>query len=344
LPTTKRIHVLEPFLLERRLVPKVWGGRALQNVLGIQLPAGEAIGEAWELFDRPDGSSRLRGSQVTLRDLVRRDPEAIVGAGVPLGHGRSFPLMLKFLDARDGLSLQVHPDDRGAVRDGDVDGGKNECCLILHVTDDARIVLGTRPGVDREQFLARWQTAEVEQMVHAFRPQVGDLIHIPPGTVHGIGPGVVAFEVQQNSDLTYRFYDWGRGREVHLDRARGAVHVAPAPGGEVGGREPLPDGGVRLITTEHFGVRRYDLTQRAQIATDGRFATVTVVGGAGSLTWRDGDSAREDSAGEDTAGENTTGELAIALGDTVLVPACVASFELEPDGRLDVVVCAPGER
>ncbi|MCK5943774.1 MAG: class I mannose-6-phosphate isomerase, partial [Planctomycetes bacterium] len=115
--------MLEPFLLERRLLPKVWGGRALQDQLGISVPAdGKPIGESWELFDRPDGSSRVRGSTATVAELVRRDPEKLVGRGVPLGHKGSFPLMLKFLDASQGLSLQVHPDDRQAR--GDL--GKNE--------------------------------------------------------------------------------------------------------------------------------------------------------------------------------------------------------------------------
>src|SRR5262245_32639897 len=100
--------LLEPFLLERITLPKVWGGRALADVLGIALPPGVAIGETWELYDRAEGSSRLRGSTATLADLVRENGAALVGAGVPLAYGGRFPLLLKFLDARDRLSVQVH--------------------------------------------------------------------------------------------------------------------------------------------------------------------------------------------------------------------------------------------
>lgn len=324
-PTTKPGHVLVPVLLERRLIPKVWGGRALAGLFGIELPAGTAIGESWELYDRPDGSSRVRGSAQTLAALVRRDPEAVVGRGVRLGHGGSFPLMLKFLDAREGLSLQVHPDDDQARAEHD--SGKDECCVVLHAAPDARIVCGLRRGVDRAEFLARAHTAAVEQMVCAFRPEVGDVIHIPPGTVHGIGPGVVVFEVQQNSDLTYRLYDWGRGREVHVERALGVAQMAPFAGDRpVVAPETLQDGGTLLIATDHFRVRRYLPRRPLELATHGRFVTLTAVAGAARVAW---------------AGA-PMGPLAIAVGDTMLVPACVPAVRIEPDDHLDLLVCDPG--
>lgn len=325
LPTTKPGHVFVPFLLERRLIPKVWGGRALADLFGIELPAGEAIGEAWELYDRPDGSSRIRGSGQTLAALVRRDPDAIVGRGVRLGFGGSFPLMLKFLDAREGLSLQVHPGDDEARAEHD--SGKDECCVVLRAAPDARIVCGLRRGVDRAEFLAKAHTAAVEQMVCAFRPEVGDVIHIPPGTVHGIGPGVVVFEVQQNSDLTYRLYDWGRGREVHVERALGVAQTGPVDDDRpVVAPRPLPDGGTLLIATEHFRVRRYSPRWPLELATHGRFVTVTAVAGAARVGWA-----------------GATGQaLAIAAGDTVLVPACVPAVRIEPDDHVDLLVCDPG--
>ena len=289
------------------------------------LPEGEKVGESWELFDRPDGSSRVRGRDVTLAELVRKDPDAIVGRGVPLGHGGSFPLMLKFLDAHDGLSLQVHPDD--AQASGDC--GKNECCVILDATDDARIVHGVKPGVTRDELMAKLDSPEVEGLLYSFRPEVGDLVHIPPGTPHGIGPGVVAFEVQQNSDLTYRFYDWGRGRDVHVDDARAVVSADAHDERPVRRSTALADGGDLLLATPHFVLRRYDTSRVTKLATEGGYLTVTVVGGAGQLRW--------------TAG-GEQGALALAMGDTAVVPACVAEVVLEPDGRIDAMVCTPGAR
>ena len=319
---------LKPFLFERKLLPKVWGGRALEQVLGLSLPAGEAIGETWELFDRPDGSSRLRGSERTLADLVRDDGERLLGRGVARGHDGRFPLLLKFIDARAVLSVQVHPDDEQAKCEGD--SGKDEAWLVLQAGPQARVIRGLRPGVDEAQFRACAHTAAVEPLLWSFAPLAGDTIHIPPGTVHAMGPDVVVFEVQQNSDVTYRLYDWGRPREVHVEKAlavtrsdSGRVAVADRPVVEP---QKLPDGGVLLLATPHFRLRRYDLQRPFTLATEGAFATLTVLAGRGVVGWRSGD---------------TDVPLPVVAGDTVLVPACIESVYLSPIGRLDVAICNP---
>ncbi|MGC6488518.1 MAG: type I phosphomannose isomerase catalytic subunit [Planctomycetota bacterium] len=317
---------LEPFLLERELLPKVWGGRALADTLGIELPAdGASIGESWELFDRPAGSSGIRGRGESLAALTRRCPDELVGRGVRLGHDGAFPLMLKFLDAREALSLQVHPDDEQAR--GDL--GKDECCLVLAVTEDARFVHGLRPGVDKEQLLASLESAAVESMLYTFKPEVGQLVHVPPGTPHAMGPGVVAFEIQENSDLTYRCYDWGRSREVQPDQARDVVQMVHHERPPVERSTSLADGGELLLVTEHFFVRRYQVDHRIELPTDGGYLTLTCLAGSGRLEWGGGDLAAS---------------LALGRPDTALVPACVPSVAVEPDGLVDVVVCGPGAR
>ena len=235
---------LEPFLLERIALPKVWGGRMLAKALGIALPPDVDVGETWELYDRPEGSSRLRGRTTTIADLMATASEPLLGEGVPAAHGRRFPLMLKFLDARDALSVQVHPDD--ALAAADDDSGKNEACVVLHAGPGARFIRGLRPGVDRARFLAAVGTPQLEELLWSFRPEVGDTIHIPPGTIHAIGPGLVVFEVQQNSDLTYRIHDWGRGRAA--GGAPPPAALAPWPGAAP--RRPHARGarvGVRVI-------------------------------------------------------------------------------------------------
>lgn len=325
--------MLTPFLVERRLLPKVWGGRALQEQLGIALPPGdEPYGESWELFDRPDGASQVRGTETTIGELVRKHPEQLVGRGVPLGHDGSFPLLLKFLDAQVGLSLQVHPDDGQAQ----LDMGKDECCLILQAADDARIVHGVKPGVSRDEFVERWETDDVEGMVYSFRPEVGDLVHIPPGTPHGIGPGVLCFEVQQNSDLTYRFYDWGRGRETHTDAAKDVLRMVVNDRPPVRPSTSLADGGELLIATRHFVVRRYETQRRVELPTNGGYLTVTALRGAARLQWGTGDAE---------------GSLEMSRADTAVVPACVGHVAIEPraatpggTAEVDLVVCGPGGR
>jgi mannose-6-phosphate isomerase len=317
---------LEPFLLERITLPKVWGGRALAQVPGIPLPPDVAVGETWELYDRPEGSSRLRGRTTTLADLMAHDAERLCGSGVRLAYGDRFPLLLKFLDASDGLSVQVHPDDAEALEDRD--SGKDECSIVLAAGPRARIVRGLRPGVTAAEFAAKADSEQVVDLLWSFRPEVGDTIHIPPGTVHAIGPDVVVFEVQQNSDLTYRIHDWGRGREVHLAKALAVAKPGPpAAGRPVVPTVALPDGGTQLIATPHYRVRRYSLRQRAELSTGGRFVTVTVVAGRTTLWW---------------PGERVHGTLAMTAGDTALVPACIAAFALIPDEHCNVILCDPG--
>jgi mannose-6-phosphate isomerase len=319
---------LEPFLLERIALPKVWGGRMLAKALGIALPPDVAVGETWELYDRPEGSSRLRGRTTTIADLMATASEPLLGEGVPAAHGRRFPLMLKFLDARDALSVQVHPDD--ALAAADDDSGKNEACVVLHAGPGARFIRGLRPGVDRARFLAAVGTPQLEELLWSFRPEVGDTIHIPPGTIHAIGPGLVVFEVQQNSDLTYRIHDWGRGRAVHVQKAAAAADAQPTPSARpVVAPTPLADGGAELVATRDFRVRRYALKQRFELRPDGRFCTVTCVAGGGTLWW---------------PAERVDGTLALATGDTALVPACCPRFDLIPNESMNVLVCDPGVR
>lgn len=319
---------LEPFLLERIALPKVWGGRMLAKTLGIALPPDVDVGETWELYDRPEGSSRLRGRTTTVADLMATAPDALLGRDVAKAHGGRFPLMLKFLDAREALSVQVHPDDAMAASDDD--SGKNEACVVLHAGPDARFVRGLKPGVDRDRLLAAAGTPQLPDLLWSFRPEVGDTIHIPPGTVHAIGPGLVVFEVQQNSDLTYRIHDWGRGRTVHVQKAAAAVDPSPTPSARpVVAPTPLADGGTELVATRDFRVRRYALKQRTELRPGGRFCTVTCVGGGGTLWW---------------PGERVFGTLPLAAGDTALVPACCARFDLIPNDSMNVLVCDPGVR
>ena len=321
-----------PILLARKPVPRVWGGTKLQTVLGIELPAEQPISETWLLFDRPDGSSALAGSSETVRDLMRRDPVALLGKGVGAGYGGSFPIMLKFLDAGERLSLQVHPDDDQAR--GERDGGKHEVGVVLQAGPDARLMRGLRAGVTREQFLAAIDASTVEALVTSITPRAGDCIDVPPGTVHSFGPDVLMFEVEQNSDVTYRLYDWGRPRDVQLDKALGVARQDGDGERAVVEPRPLPGGGQLLIENEWLRLRRYDFDSRRILATGGRFLTITVASGLGAVVWQ---------------ADGTEASLNVGPGDTVLVPACVAEVAVSPrsqpsPGRLDALICDPGTR
>jgi mannose-6-phosphate isomerase len=235
-------------------------------------------------------------------------------------------LLIKFIDAREALSVQVHPDDDQAAVEGD--GGKAEAWVVLDAGERARIIRGVRPGTSREQFAAVAQTAAVEDLLLAFVPRAGDAVAVPPGVVHAIGPDVVLYEIQQNSDLTYRLYDWGRPRDLHLDAGlRAARFDVPA---ETTVTPPPAEHGVQwLFANPHFTLRRVEVGEPLTLATEDTFKVATVVRGRGTLGWR--------SRGEDLP-------LALGPGDTVLVPACTGNVFLSPVGGMTVLWAGPGRR
>jgi mannose-6-phosphate isomerase len=314
---------VKPCLLERTVQARIWGGHGLRDLFGIGSDDGSPIGETWELFDRPGSSSRIRGGG-TLAELMRKDARAVLGARTRPGHGGHFPLVFKFLDAQTALSVQVHPDDAQAAAEHD--GGKSEAWLVLRSSPGARVVRGFKPGVTREQFTGAVGKAAIEPLLFSFRPDVGDLIHVPANTVHAVGGGAVIFEVQQNSDITYRIWDWGRERRLHLDRAVAVARVEDGSRQPTVPPRPLPDGSTLLVQTAFFRVRRLQGSRPVALPTGGAFAVVTVLGGRGRLKWH-GD-----------AGES----LPLRPGDCALVPACIAELSLSPEGSLDVALTDPG--
>jgi len=317
---------LRPSLLERKTVAKPWGGRALERVLGIALEPGVQVGETWEVFDRPDGSARLRSDGKTLAEWMAKDATALLGRGVAPSRDGRFPLLIKFIDAREALSVQVHPDDAMAAGVGD--SGKSEAWVVLDAGPAARIVRGLRAGTTAERFAAAIRSADLEPLLHAFAPRPGDAVRVPPGVIHAIGPDVVLYEIQQNSDVTYRLYDWGRPRPLHLEDGLRAARfdlpeetvVAPTPGA---------DGFEWLFAHEHFTLRRVAVTEPITVPTEDTFKVATVVRGRGTLGWRSG--------GVDLP-------LPLGPGDSVLVPACIGNVFLSPVGGMTLLWAGPGNR
>ena len=317
---------LRPVLLDRRALPKVWGGRALDEVLGMSLaPVDEPIGETWEVYDRPDGSSGLRGMDASLADWMTSSRTEVLGRGVQPGPGGRFPLLLKFIDARDELSIQVHPGPAQAAEHGD--GPKSEAWVVLAAGPRARIVRGFRDGVTRSDVVQAIADGTLEALVVSFTPKVGDVIPVPAGVVHAIGPDVVVFEVQQNSDLTFRLWDWGRPRELHVESALRALSFDPPPPVRPAGDEPELE--ATLLETPDFRVRRLALDRPATVGTEGVFKLLTVVEGMAALGWRSG-------------GEHPP--IPVRRGDTVLVPAAVDAVYVSPIGRVAFLVTDPGGR
>lgn len=200
---------------------RVWGGRALETVLGRSLPAGELVGESWEIVDRDEAQSFAAGGTAggqSLRSLLTKHAAEIMGPQWPAG--KRFPLLVKWLDCRERLSLQVHPPAAVAPELGGEP--KTENWYIAQTAPGAELIVGLRRGVTREQFERAIAAGTLEQCVHRFRVAAGDSILVHSGQVHAIDAGNLILEIQQNSDTTFRVYDWGR---AGLDGLPRALHI-----------------------------------------------------------------------------------------------------------------------
>ncbi|HEY0944935.1 MAG TPA: type I phosphomannose isomerase catalytic subunit [Opitutaceae bacterium] len=200
---------------------RVWGGRALESALGRTLPADRPIGESWELVDRPEAQSVVQGGRFdgrTLRAVLTEHAAEIMGPAWPAD--RPFPILVKWLDCRERLSLQVHPP--AAVAPSLKGEPKTENWYIADAAPGASLIVGLKRGATREQFERAIADHTLESCVHRFPVKPGDSILVHSGTVHAIDGGNLILEIQQNSDTTYRVYDWGR---VGLDGKPRQMHV-----------------------------------------------------------------------------------------------------------------------
>lgn len=202
-----------PILKER-----IWGGRRLESVLGKKLPPGRLVGESWEVSDHGEDTSVVANGPhagSTLRDLVTQFPKSLLGSSPPAGPvdqptaAPRFPLLVKWIDARERLSVQVHPPD-GHSRLLPGERGKTECWLVINAEPGSEIYLGLRQGIDRSMLLRELTRGTVDRCLSAFPARAGDFFFVPAGTVHAIGAGVLLAEIQQSSDTTFRLFDWNR--------------------------------------------------------------------------------------------------------------------------------------
>jgi mannose-6-phosphate isomerase len=215
--------MLYPFVFQPIFKDRIWGGRELERLYGKKLPNATPIGEAWEISDRPGDASVIANGPLAgndLRWLMEHHAAAMLGDAKPAAQGR-FPLLCKILDAREKLSLQVHPPaSRAAELKGEP---KTEMWFIADAAPDASLYVGLKPGVTRAEFEMKIADGSVAECFHHIPVKAGDTMFLPSGRVHAIGDGLVIFEIQQNSDTTYRVFDWNR---VGLDGQPRELHIA----------------------------------------------------------------------------------------------------------------------
>ncbi|MHC4983488.1 MAG: type I phosphomannose isomerase catalytic subunit [Planctomycetota bacterium] len=308
-----------PYKFEPIYMEKIWGGRNIERLFARPLPTGKKIGESWELADLKEGTSVVTNGPAagkTLTELTAELGERLLGRAEAMSDGR-FPLLLKFLDANDILSLQVHPDARAAAEIGGGAAAKTECWYIVESRGGC-IYKGVRPGATPQQFLKAVETDAVESLVQRYDVKAGDFHYLPAGTVHALGAGVVVAEVQTPSYTTYRVTDWGRGRETHVERTMQCIHFEPT-GDEVPGREDE-----RLLKTDDFEVFRRTARPGECGLPDTRCTAWMVLSGRGKV-----------------AGGDLRTPVGFAAGDTLLLPAALADLTVsiaEESEWLEVVL------
>lgn len=220
--------MLYPLTFHPTFKERVWGGRRLEALYGKALPANAPIGESWEITDRPEGVSVVANGPLAgkdLRWLMENHERELLGKS-PSQNGR-FPLLIKLLDSQEKLSLQVHPPAALAAQLGGEP--KTEMWYIAEAKPGAELFVGLRAGCTRAEFEEKIQSGRVEECFHRIAVQAGDAMFLPSGRVHALGAGNVIFEVQQNSDTTYRVFDWnrvgldGKPRELHVEQSLASI-------------------------------------------------------------------------------------------------------------------------
>ena len=221
--------MLYPLIFEPRFKDRIWGGRELERLYAKKLPAGKPIGEAWEISDRPGDASVIANGPLAgkdLRWLMENHSAEVLGSAKSAAEGR-FPLLCKILDAREKLSLQVHPP---ASKAKELKGEpKTEMWYIADAAPDASLYVGLKKGVTRADFEKKIANGSVADCFHRIPVRAGDTMFLPSGRVHAIGDGLVIFEIQQNSDTTYRVFDWnrvgldGKPRELHIEQSLASI-------------------------------------------------------------------------------------------------------------------------
>jgi mannose-6-phosphate isomerase len=256
---------------------RIWGGRRLEKEFGKNLPPDVPIGESWEIVDRPEAQSVVISGQLkgkTLHELWMEYRQEIFGH-VP--NAPRFPLLFKLLDARETLSLQVHPPESVAAKLGGE--AKTECWYVAAAEPEAHLYVGLRERMNRAQFEAALRSGKVADHVHAQQVRRGDAMFLPSGRFHAVGAGNLLVEVQQNSDTTYRVFDWnrtddsGKPRQLHIEQALECIDfddVRP---------QMITAKGELLVRDNLFEIHEWNLHTPRDVAPSGQFAIVCCLSG-----------------------------------------------------------------
>ena len=319
---------LYPLRFEPIYQYRLWGGRRLADLLTAPLPGDGPVGEAWVLSDRADHPSRVAEGPLkgrTISQLLEQFPQQVMGKLA--GRFGRFPLLLKFLDAREMLSVQVHPADTHTDLLPAGETGKTEAWVVLQAGPKSRIYAGLRPGVTEAGLRQAIANGAVADQLACITPRPGDAVFIPAGTVHTLGGDVVVFEVQENSDVTFRLYDWnhvdaktGKPRALQVEQALACVDFAECAGGLVAPvvEATTPVQRERLFHCEQFWLSRLHGDSPFTVGAAGVPKVLVCIEGTGQI-------------------EHGGATYAVGKGDVFLLPAVIGPCTFQPCSTVSVL-------
>jgi mannose-6-phosphate isomerase len=316
------IPELAPFLIEPRFLPKVWGYPDLRPWFDFPASSAEPIGEVWLTGDMcrvATGPHR----DTTLAGLFQNAPCALLGPACSVPQS---PLLIKVIFAREKLSVQVHPDDRMAQKYGEP-RGKTECWYALAAEPGAQVAVGLKPGVTLDAVRAGMEDGTLEESLDVLKVAPGDMVFVDAGTVHAIWPGSIILETQQNCDITYRMFDYGRPRELHIEKSLEATKLKTRAG--LVAPRPLNDRTI-LIEVEYFSVER--------IPVNGARASATLPGPGEPPR---GLSYLFAAAGSARLSGNGFDAIHLPSSAIAAIPAAAPPFTVEDLGELDLIRMSP---
>ena len=315
---------LYPLLFQPNLHPVVWGGYQLHPYKGLE-PSHEPIGESWEVSVMPNSTSIISNGQYagqTLDQVISKHPQAILGKSVNEKYGGQFPLLVKLIDAKHDLSIQVHPNDQMAMRQHGK-SGKSEMWYIIKAESGSHIYAGFKKTITPQEYRKHIADGTIVDILAGYPVKAGDAFYLPAGSIHAICGGIMLAEVQQSSDLTYRIYDYNRPgmdgnlRELHTQLALQALDYKANPNYRL--EYPNEQNKVhQIIHTNHFDVQIIQATHKIHrnMLKHDSFVISMCLEGNSKLHI------------------NSTGqEITLKQGTTTLIPALLADYTIEPTGQ-----------
>ena len=297
-----------PIIFENLYYDKIWGGRDLE-LFRDNLPEGN-IGESWDVACHPNGMSVVENGRfkgMTFEELIKKHGDEILGTKIDK---EKFPLLIKLINAKDKLSVQVHPNNEYAKKvEGEL--GKTECWYVVEAFEGANLVVGTK-DCTKEDFIKAIETNKFDDKLNKIPVEKGDFFFVKSGLVHAIGEGVIIAEIQQNSDTTYRVYDYNRGREIHVEKALDVIDFSLSGENKKGLKAEF-EGYTKtyLSLCDYFAIEKYEITSSVKEESNNEiFFVFTAVEGNGKIIY-------------------DNGEIDIKKGDSILIPATLGEYKIE---------------